>query len=69
MQPIGHIAGVGAATYSFISILVAVTIAIFVGQFIETTVMPMFIGFFIAGVISFILIRIVKIREKVNVPK
>jgi DHA1 family bicyclomycin/chloramphenicol resistance-like MFS transporter len=69
MQPIGHIAGVGAATYSFISILVAVTIAIFVGQFIKTTVMPMFIGFFIAGVISFILIRIVKIREKVNVPK
>jgi DHA1 family bicyclomycin/chloramphenicol resistance-like MFS transporter len=69
MQPIGHIAGVGAATYSFISILVAVTIAIFVGQFIETTVMPMFIGFFIAGVISFILIRIVKIREKVNVPR
>jgi DHA1 family bicyclomycin/chloramphenicol resistance-like MFS transporter len=69
MQPIGHIAGVGAATYSFISILVAVTIAIFIGQFIETTVMPMFIGFFIAGVISFILIRIVKIREKVNVPK
>lgn len=69
MQPIGHIAGVGAATYSFISILVAVTIAIFVGQFIETTVVPMFIGFFIAGVISFILIRIVKIREKVNVPK
>jgi DHA1 family bicyclomycin/chloramphenicol resistance-like MFS transporter len=69
MQPIGHIAGVGAATYSFISILVAVTIAIFVGQFIETTVVPMFIGFFIAGVISFILIRIVKIREKVNVPR
>ncbi|MFT5834863.1 MAG: DHA1 family bicyclomycin/chloramphenicol resistance-like MFS transporter [Cognaticolwellia sp.] len=69
MQPIGHIAGVGAATYSFISILVAVTIAIFVGQFIKTTVVPMFIGFFIAGVISFILIRIVKIREKVNVPK
>ncbi len=69
MQPIGHIAGVGAATYSFISILVAVTIAIFIGQFIETTVVPMFIGFFIAGVISFILIRIVKIREKVNVPK
>jgi DHA1 family bicyclomycin/chloramphenicol resistance-like MFS transporter len=69
MQPIGHIAGVGAATYSFISILVAVTIAIFIGQFIETTVMPMFIGFFIAGVISFILIRIVKIREKVNVPR
>ena len=69
MQPIGHIAGVGAATYSFISILVAVTIAIFVGQFIKTTVVPMFIGFFIAGVISFILIRIVKIREKVNVPR
>ena len=69
MQPIGHIAGVGAATYSFISILVAVTIAIFIGQFIETTVVPMFIGFFIAGVISFILIRIVKIREKVNVPR
>ena len=69
MQPIGHIAGVGAATYSFISILVAVTIAIFIGQFIKTTVVPMFIGFFIAGVISFILIRIVKIREKVNVPK
>lgn len=64
MQPIGHIAGIGAATYSFISILIAVTIAIFVGQFIETTVMPMFIGFFIAGVISFILIRVVKVKAK-----
>lgn len=65
MQPIGHIAGIGAAIYSFTSILIAVSIAILIGSFIEKTAVPLFIGFLIAGMISIGLIRFVRKEEVV----
>jgi DHA1 family bicyclomycin/chloramphenicol resistance-like MFS transporter len=47
MQPIGHIAGVGAAISSFMSMTLAVLVAIVIGHFIENTVVPILVGFFI----------------------
>ncbi|WP_196890839.1 multidrug effflux MFS transporter [Aureivirga marina] len=54
MQPIGHIAGIGAAINGFISTLIAVPIGVVVGRYIEVSVYPLFIGFAICGILSFI---------------
>lgn len=67
MQPIGHIAGIGAAIYSFSSILIAVIVAYIIGQFIEERALPLFIGFFTLGMISFVLIQLNKAKiQKTN---
>ncbi len=60
MEPIGHIAGIGAAITGFISTLLSIPIAAYVGSFVQETVLPMFIGLAICGVLSltiFIAIR------------
>ncbi|WP_179320160.1 multidrug effflux MFS transporter [Winogradskyella helgolandensis] len=60
MEPMGHIAGVGAALNGFISTVMAVPIANFIGSFIKTSVLPLFIGFFVTGIIGLILFYSVK---------
>jgi DHA1 family bicyclomycin/chloramphenicol resistance-like MFS transporter len=60
MQPLGHIAGIGAAINGFLSTVLAVPIANYIGSFVKTSVLPLFIGFSVFGVLSvlvFILIR------------
>ena len=60
MEPIGHIAGIGAAITGFISTLLSIPIAAFVGSFVQETVLPMFMGLAICGLLSlviFILMR------------
>jgi len=52
MQPLGHIAGVGSAINGFVSTAMAVPIAIYIGSFIKTTALPLFVGFFIFGALS-----------------
>ena len=52
MQPIGHIAGVGAAYNGFISTIMAVPIATFIGGFVKDTSLPLFIGFFCCGILA-----------------
>lgn len=60
MQPIGHIAGIGSAINGFVSTIMAVPIATFIGRFVNTTSLPLFIGFFVCGTISLILLFTVK---------
>ncbi len=60
MQPLGHIAGIGAAINGFVSTIMAVPIATYIGGYVETTVLPLFIGFAICGIISLILLSFVK---------
>ncbi|OIQ18091.1 MAG: Bcr/CflA family drug resistance efflux transporter [Flavobacterium sp. MedPE-SWcel] len=60
MEPVGHIAGVGSALNGFVATVIAVPIATIIGSFVDTTVLPLFIGFFIAGTISIILLRFIK---------
>ncbi|MFK7946674.1 MAG: multidrug effflux MFS transporter [Saprospiraceae bacterium] len=57
MQPIGHIAGVGAAIYSFISILLAVGVAFFIGKYTDERALPLFVGFLVIGIVAFILVQ------------
>jgi DHA1 family bicyclomycin/chloramphenicol resistance-like MFS transporter len=52
MEPIGHIAGIGAAINGFVSTILAVPIANYIGSFVQDTVWPMFVGLAICGLIS-----------------
>lgn len=52
MEPLGHIAGIGAAINGFISTVMAVPIANYIGSFVNTTALPLFVGFSIFGLIS-----------------
>lgn len=52
MEPLGHIAGIGAAINGFLSTVVAVPIANYIGSFVELSVLPLFIGFSVFGILS-----------------
>lgn len=55
MEPIGHIAGIGAAITGFIATLLAVPISTYIGKFVTTTVHPVFFGFALCGFISLLI--------------
>jgi len=55
MEPIGHIAGIGAAITGFISTLVSIPIATYIGSFVTTTVWPLFVGLSICGLLALLL--------------
>jgi DHA1 family bicyclomycin/chloramphenicol resistance-like MFS transporter len=56
MQPIGHIAGIGAAIIGFVSTILTVVFATLIGRFVNTTALPIFIGFAACGAVSLLLI-------------
>ena len=56
MQPVGHIAGVGAAINGFTSTIMAVPIATFIGSYVTTTATPLFMGFFVCGLLCVLLL-------------
>jgi len=60
MQPVGHIAGIAAAITGFISTLMAIPISTYIGSFIGTTALPLFVGFFICGSLAFIVLILIK---------
>lgn len=60
MEPVGHIAGIGAAITGFISTLMAVPISTFIGKFTANTALPLFIGFSICGLLSIFILYYLK---------
>jgi len=52
MQPVGHIAGIASAITGFVSTMMSIPISIYIGSFVKTSVLPMFIGFSICSLIS-----------------
>ncbi len=62
MEPIGHVAGIGSAMTGFLSTLMAVPIATFIGGFVKTTALPLFIGFAICGSLGLVLFLVMKKR-------
>ena len=66
MESIGHIAGIGAAITGLISTLMAVPISTFIGRYISTSALPLFIGFLICSAVA-LLILIGLQKEKVKV--
>ncbi|WP_047245833.1 multidrug effflux MFS transporter [Maribacter thermophilus] len=62
MEPIGHIAGIGAAITGFISTVLSIPISIFIGGFIKESVWAIFAGFGICGLLSVVLFMAFKTR-------
>ena len=60
MEPLGHIAGIGAAINGFVSTVMAVPIANYIGSFVHTSVLPLFIGFSVFGLLSLITFYLLK---------
>lgn len=67
MEPIGHIAGIGAAITGFISTLMSVPISTFIGRFVTTSALPLFIGFSICSLLSIGILYYLKLRVKSKV--
>ena len=63
MQPLEHIAGIGAAINGFVSTVMAVPIAAFIGSFVQTTALPLFMGFGACGLGSVLLLMLTKNTE------
>lgn len=64
MQPLGHIAGIGAALFGFIGTVMAVPIATFIGRFIDLTALPLFAGFAACSGVALLLIQYLKLSDK-----
>jgi len=64
MQPIGHIAGVGAAVNGFISTVMGVLIASIIGAYVSATVWPLFLGFTGCGFASMVIFLLNKPLER-----
>lgn len=60
MQPLGHIAGIAAAITGFISTLMAVPISILIGKYVDSTALPIFIGFSICSFLSILILSAIK---------
>jgi MFS transporter, DHA1 family, multidrug resistance protein len=63
MQPLGHIAGIGAAINGFVSTVMAVPIANYIGSFVIDSVLPLFIGFSVFGVLSLLVFLRLKVSK------
>ena len=64
MEPIGHIAGIGAALTGFVSTMMAVPISIYIGKFIIDSALPLFIGFLVCSGISVLIVIYLRIDAK-----
>ena len=62
MEPLGHIAGLGAAITGFMATGMSVAISTWIGSYVEQTVLPLFIGFFVCGVLSLLLFALSRYR-------
>ncbi|HEY5689220.1 MAG TPA: multidrug effflux MFS transporter [Yeosuana sp.] len=66
MQPLGHIAGIGAALNGFASTILAVPVANYIGRFVKDSVLPLFIGFSIFGLLSLLVFLLLKKHLKLS---
>jgi len=66
MQPIGHIAGIGAAITGFISTMMAVPISTFIGKYVVDSTLPLFIGFLICGASALIILLYLRKSLKIR---
>ena len=57
MEPLGHIAGIGAGVVGSLSTLISATLEVIIGLQFNGTVHPLIISFSIAGMTTLILIR------------
>jgi DHA1 family bicyclomycin/chloramphenicol resistance-like MFS transporter len=63
MEPIGHIAGIGAAITGFISTIMAVPISTYIGRFVINTALPLFVGFLVCSTLALIILVYLKVTK------
>ena len=66
MEPLGHIAGVGASVIGFISSIISVPLAIFIGSNYNQSVLPLVIAFAVCSSLSLTLILTVQKRAPIS---
>ena len=64
MEPLGHIAGVGAAVIGSISTLISVLLGWIIGQMFDGTVLPLVGGYASLGLVSIGLMRWTELSRK-----
>ena len=64
MEPLGHIAGIGAAINGFVSTIMAVPIANYIGGFINESALPIFIGFSFFGLLSVLVFLVLQKKQR-----
>ncbi len=64
MQPIGHIAGIGSAITGCISTVMSVPIGTYIGKFVDTTTLPLFIGFSVCSALAILVLGYLKLSNK-----
>ena len=69
MEPVGHIAGIAAAITGFISTIMAVPISAYIGSFVSSTALPLFVGFSVFGVLSGLIILILSKKNYLKAVK
>ena len=55
MEPVGHMAGLGASIFSFSSTLIGGVFSMFFGWYVTDSVLPLFLGFSSAALLSIVL--------------
>ena len=68
MEPLGHVAGVGAAMVGSLSVLVATPLGVVVGQAYNGTVTPLVLGFAVLGLAALALMRWAEARRPSSLP-
>ncbi len=56
MEPLGHIAGIGAAVVGFVATFISIPFGILIGQMYTGSVLPMILGFAVFGTLSLLLL-------------
>ncbi|RYC53162.1 multidrug effflux MFS transporter [Flagellimonas olearia] len=64
MEPIGHIAGIGAAINGFVSTVFSIPIATFIGEFVKNSVWPLFVGLAVCGLFSVLIFMLVRRKPR-----
>ncbi|MFS4491823.1 multidrug effflux MFS transporter [Maribacter sp. 2308TA10-17] len=68
MQPIGHIAGIGAAITGFVATLMSVPISTYIGGFVVDTVFPLFLGFTVCALLALIILAYLRLTQQKTIP-
>jgi DHA1 family bicyclomycin/chloramphenicol resistance-like MFS transporter len=63
MEPLGHVAGTGAAVIGSFSTLLAVILSLIIGQAYDGSLFPMAIGFAVMASVSLVLTRLVELPK------
>ena len=63
MEPLGHIAGLGAAITGFLATIISVALSAWIGSFLADTVIPLFTGFLVCGLLALLLFAFSQYRS------